>query len=354
MADQASGAALPAGGAVSGSGVRSLETSGIDPAIMSAPPRAVLLNVAAILAEEFNASRAAIVIAEAGQHSPPIAAGFQLDEEFSVGWTDLAVGFPLAGMSILRNRVCVTGDVDSDPLLSLEQRAWLRENDVRAVWSVPLPAKSGEPAGAAVMMYANPHRPDPSTVLLCQVYCQHAAMALDNARLYDALRTQAIHDSKTALFTHDYLLEAIRAELSRAARSGQPTALLMLDVDDYKSFNDTYGHVAGDHVLAELASIIRDQVRDSDTPARFGGEEFPVLLPGTSAVEAAEIAERIRAAVEAYPISVKARETAQVTISIGVAVHHGPSANPDRIIEAADAALYDSKRSGKNTVRIAP
>ena len=311
----------------------------------------VLLNVAAILAEGFNAPAVGDRHRRGRSAQPPdrsripAGRGIQRRVDGSRDW--LSSG----GMSVLRNRVCVTGDVDSDPLLSLEQRAWLRENDVRAVWSVPLPAKSGEPAGAAVLMYAAPHRPDTNTVLMCQVYCQHAAMALDNARPYDALRTQAIHDSKTALFTHDYLLEAIRAELSRAARSGQPTALLMLDIGDYKSFNDTYGHVAGDHVLAELASIIRDQVSDSDTPARFGGEEFSVLLPGTSAVEAAE---RIRAAIGAYPISVKAGETARVTISIGVAVHEGPSANPDLVIEASDAALYDSKRSGKNTVRIAP
>ena len=310
-------------------------------------------NVAAVLAKEFGAERAAIVLADSGHRNPQVIAGFQLDAEFVAGWRELGLGFPLAGLAVLRNRVCTIGDVDSDQLLSMEQRAWLRENGVRASWAVPLPAKSGEPAGAIVLLHGAPHRPAADAVLLCQLYAQHAALALDNARLHDALLIQAIHDSKTGLFTHDYLLDSIQRELARAARVGSCTALLMMDIDDYKRFNDTYGHVAGDEVLAELAGIIREQVRNADTPARFGGEEFSVLLPATGKDDALAIAERIRAAVEAHRVEIKPGVRVGVTISVGVAVHAGASTNPDTVIEAADIALYDCKRGGKNAVRLA-
>ena len=179
-------------------------------------------------------------------------------------------------------------------------------------------------------------------------------MALDNAHLHDALRVQAIRDSKTSLFTHDYLLDSISRELGRAAREGDSTALVMVDVDDYKQFNDTYGHVAGDKVLADLAAIIMATVRASDTPVRFVGEEFSILLPGTSHEEAMVIAERIRQSIADHEAELKPGFHARVTVSVGVAVHSGPSTNPDTILEAADSALYDSKRSGKDTVRLAP
>ncbi len=314
----------------------------------------VLRNAAAILAKEFAADKSAVVIGDGADRQAPISQGIGVDDAFIADWSELGVGFPLAGVAMLRNRVAVVGDVDSEQLLSMEQRAWLRENDVRASWAVPLSAKSGDPLGAIVLLYRAPHRPAPSAVMLCQLYAQHAALALDNARLHDALRYQAIRDGKTGLFTHDYLLDAVRRELGRASRSDRPTALLMIDIDDYKRFNDTYGHVAGDKVLEELGAIIRAEVRDSDTAARFGGEEFSVLLPDSDGEGAAVIAERIRAAVEAHRARVKRDVNAQVTISVGVAVHDGASRNPDPLMEAADAALYDAKRSGKNAVRLAP
>jgi len=106
-------------------------------------------------------------------------------------------------------------------------------------------------------------------------------------------------------------------------------ALVMLDIDDYKRFNDTYGHVVGDMALAIMGQIIRSHVRAADTPARFGGEEFAALLPDTDLVSAALVAERIRASVEATPFPAGERGTARLTVSLGVALSDGSASNPD-------------------------
>jgi diguanylate cyclase (GGDEF)-like protein len=176
--------------------------------------------------------------------------------------------------------------------------------------------------------------------------------ALEEKRLKEA----AITDLKTQIFNHNYFEKRLSEELGRATRYGHGLSLIMLDLDDFKNYNDSYGHLAGDRVLKSVGSILKELTRDCDIPCRFGGEEFSIILPETNLAGALLVAERIRAAIESISFDIESEEIGNcVTVSLGVA-----SCAPDKtakggyqansIIEKADKALYVAKKSGKNRV----
>ncbi len=139
-------------------------------------------------------------------------------------------------------------------------------------------------------------------------------------------------------------------ELSRSIRYGGPATVLMIDIDHFKRVNDTYGHTVGDHVLQRLADLFRLELRDIDTVARMGGEEFAVLLPITEGARALDVAERLRAMVATTSIALEQGLPLTVTISIGVATMAGQTDNIDTLLSHADDALYEAKRAGRNRV----
>jgi diguanylate cyclase (GGDEF)-like protein len=168
------------------------------------------------------------------------------------------------------------------------------------------------------------------------------------------LERLSVTDELTGLANRRRLTAELDRELRRSDRHGHPFAILMLDVDRFKHFNDTFGHPAGDAVLQRLANTLRECVRDVDTVARYGGEEFMVILPETPAAEAARVAERIRARTEKDRFTpVGGSVELSVTVSVGYAVFPEHAGTPDALIEAADQALYRSKKSGRNRVRAA-
>ncbi|HTW83749.1 MAG TPA: diguanylate cyclase [Candidatus Sulfotelmatobacter sp.] len=171
--------------------------------------------------------------------------------------------------------------------------------------------------------------------------------------MYRRFARLATIDGLTAVDNRRAFDEHLEAELRNATRHEEPLALLLIDVDDFKRYNDTYGHLAGDETLQSVAAIIRSTLaRPSDTIARYGGEEFAVLLPRTSASGAFTVAERIRTAVVAARRDHKTnRATHVVSISIGVAVT--TTGTPDALIAAADEALYRAKAEGRNRTAIA-
>lgn len=168
------------------------------------------------------------------------------------------------------------------------------------------------------------------------------------------LERLSVTDELTGLANRRLLMTELEREVRRSERHENPFAVLMLDVDHFKNFNDTYGHRAGDAVLKRLADTLRKNVRDVDTVARYGGEEFLVMLPETPAAEGARVAERIRASTEADRFTPEGGEAAlNVTVSLGVAVYPENGRTADPLIEAADQALYRSKESGRNRVTAA-
>jgi two-component system, cell cycle response regulator len=177
-------------------------------------------------------------------------------------------------------------------------------------------------------------------------------LAEANARLAQL----AVTDGLTGLYNHRHLHERLSLEVERSQRSGLPLSLLMLDVDHFKQFNDTYGHPAGDEVLRQLARVLNDTRRANDVVARYGGEEFAVILVDTAKFTAAKVAERVRERIAAHDfteaVSKSGRGTS-ISVSIGVATFPDDGTDSEGLVRAADTALYAAKRAGRNRVVLA-
>jgi diguanylate cyclase (GGDEF)-like protein len=168
-----------------------------------------------------------------------------------------------------------------------------------------------------------------------------AALGVALNRMADELRAHARTDELTALPNFRAFRERIDGEIERAARYGERFGVLVLDLDRFKKYNDTHGHLAGNDALQNVALVMRDAVRAVDFPARYGGEEFAVIVPQIDTPSLAAIAERIRAGVEA---------TTPVTVSIGAAIYPDDGVNADALFAVADERLYTAKKAGRNRV----
>lgn len=178
-----------------------------------------------------------------------------------------------------------------------------------------------------------------------------AAMAVQNARLHEQTVALSVTDPLTGIPNRRYLFQQLDAEIVRANRFGTQLSVLMIDIDHFKHLNDTAGHSAGDEVLKQVSSILRNTVRKVDTVARYGGEEFVVLLPQIARPEAQEVAEKLRRSVEESVVQhARAQPGGKVTISVGVANLPGDAAERVKLVDCADSALYASKRGGRNRV----
>ena len=177
------------------------------------------------------------------------------------------------------------------------------------------------------------------------------------AQLRDTVQTglkAAVTDPLTGLYNRRYAIPHLRAMAERSKSTGRSFAVMALDIDHFKLVNDSFGHSAGDRVIAGVAEILRDNLRSVDLVARIGGEEFLIALPDTPVDQARKMAERIRDIVQNTPLSIGAgKMPVGVTLSIGVALGTGDDCDVTDVVERADAALYDSKSSGRNAVTFA-
>jgi diguanylate cyclase (GGDEF)-like protein len=154
----------------------------------------------------------------------------------------------------------------------------------------------------------------------------------------------------TLLFNRRYLDETLIRELANCQRSNKSLGVIMIDIDHFKNYNDTYGHDAGDYVLTEIADIMRSKLRDGDVPCRYGGEELIMIMLDTSKEVTTERAEVVRAAIEKHEFIYKGKNLAGVTASLGVAVYPEDGDTAATLLKAADTALYLAKESGRNKV----
>jgi diguanylate cyclase (GGDEF)-like protein len=236
-------------------------------------------------------------------------------------------------------------DRDADPA----EVELLREIGLVSSTMLPLVAK-GQAIGLVELLSRGRPVADPQRLQLARTMANEAAMALENARLYDEARKLADRDQLTGFYNHRYLHERLGEEVVRAQRTKRPLAVLMLDLDDFKLVNDTFGHLFGDRVLVHVAGIVRESLRASDIPARYGGDEFAIILPETDAEAARHVADRILAALRDGPFHAEGRLPVPVQASIGIAAHPVDGRTGTDLIAAADQALYDSKGRGGGTI----
>lgn len=172
----------------------------------------------------------------------------------------------------------------------------------------------------------------------------------ERVEMLDKLKRLSITDGLTKLYNSRYFYNQLKAEISRTTRYERPLSLLLLDIDQFKEYNDTYGHLEGDKVLVGLGKVIRSCLRKMDSAYRYGGEEFTVILPETEGDEAATVAERIRSAVEVEKFYPDQGKTARsITVSVGVTEYHNQE-EVSILVQRADKAMYLSKQSGRNQV----
>jgi diguanylate cyclase (GGDEF)-like protein len=249
-----------------------------------------------------------------------------------------------ATQRVLEHQEMILIDTD-DPAADPAEVALLRTQGHRALAMLPLVAK-GQSIALAELFSKTPIPWNPELLELIQSMANEAAMALENARLYEDARKLADRDPLTGFFNHRFLHERLGEEVVRTQRARHPLSVLMLDLDDFKLVNDTFGHLFGDRVLTWTAELIRSTLRGSDIPARYGGDEFAIILPETDADEARSAAERILEAFRDQAFVGEQRGPVPIGLSIGVATYPTDGRNATDLIAAADRALYRVKRDG--------
>jgi diguanylate cyclase (GGDEF)-like protein len=270
---------------------------------------------------------------------PPLAAGEPMPL-FDIG------EYPKT-KHVLEDQVVELVDA-GDPAADPAEVALLVKYGKQALVMLPLIA-SGESIGLVELMSEHPIELDDDRLSLARTIANEAAIALENARLYEEARALADRDPLTGFFNHRYLHERFGQEAMRARRSHRPLSLLMLDLDDFKLVNDSFGHLLGDDVLRWTAELIRKTIRASDVPARYGGDEFAILLPDADQDEAAATATRLREAFASSAFSREGRLTVPVGVSIGSATFPADGRTAAELIAVADAGLYRMKRSARRT-----
>jgi diguanylate cyclase (GGDEF)-like protein len=261
-------------------------------------------------------------------------------------------GQGIAGLVFETGRSLLVKNVDEDPRFTERQRARYK---TKSLICVPLRIDQRK-IGVINLTDKTRDGFDENDLRLVESVASHASVALDRTDYYkmsEDLRRISITDSLTDLYNRRFFQERINEEIERSRRHGLPVSLIMLDIDNFKQYNDSYGHLAGDEALRLTAATIKNSVRNIDRVARYGGEEFAVILPMTEITAARDIAERIRSGVAGrYFPDDALRVTVKLTASLGIASFPQHADNLFDLVGNADKALYIAKVNGKNRVAV--
>ncbi len=219
---------------------------------------------------------------------------------------------------------------------------------VRSALSLPLKYRTGL-LGVLTLESYRENNFSPQDMLTLQTLADEFAIALHNARAYQMAQEQAVTDSLTGLKTHRYFMETLDAEWRRATRSGQPFSVIMMDLDGFKQVNDRRGHLEGDKVLTVVARLLKARLRQFNVVARYGGDEFAILMPEGPTEQAEILAERLRSSLVPDPYL----SSHGLTASFGIATFPANGATPEEILRVADAGMYLAKHEKGNRVRVA-
>jgi len=246
-------------------------------------------------------------------------------------------------------RPIVINDAEHHPLYNTpEARAW----GMKAIASFPL-KRADRVVGVFNVAFLYPHRFSEDELRILGLLADQAAIAIENARLYEEAQRLSITDGLTGLYNSRHFYAVLKREMARNDRYDHVLSLVMMDIDNFKAYNDAHGHLAGDDLLQELARLLLVQIRESDMAFRYGGEEFALLLPETDKTAAARLAERIRDLMTAHEFTIKETgASSYITVSMGVAMYPTDATDEREFVHAADMALYAAKAAGKNRVRV--
>jgi diguanylate cyclase (GGDEF)-like protein len=303
----------------------------------------VLPSVLDRVLEDMGTLKGAVVLVGNDGRSLCMVAQRGLSEESLRLITESGLG--CAGEVILRNKpIRISGNEEAPPVIT-----GLEKDNIASALVVPISARGTVVGVLAVYSEKKDKFTDENEALLAMIGNQ-VSVAVLNAQLYQKTLELAQHDGLTGLSNRRYLMERLNQEMDRAERYQTSLSVIMLDLDKFKSFNDTYGHVKGDELLKAFSAMVKKAVRSTDIPGRYGGEEFFVVLPNTSVKGALVIAERIRASMEALRIPLEdGQPPVGRTASIGVA-EFSAGDTIEKLFSHADAALYQAKEGGRNRV----
>ena len=285
-----------------------------------------------------HAARRAILLAGEGPTASDLSPnGFALD--FGVGMVGTVAE---SGVPLLAN------DVTREP------RYLFNENiaDTQSELVVPLTI-GARTIGVLDAQSERVNAFEPSDIATLETLANQVAIAMENARLYSEIQEQARRDSLTQVYNHGYFAQRLTEEMERAQRENRSLALIMLDIDHFKPYNDRYGHIVGDLVLGVTVQAIRAHIKQSDFAGRWGGEEFGIVLPDANEDAACQVAERIRQTLREVALPEKdGKPIDPPTVSQGIAVFPTHAQETWRLIDLADVALYRAKAQGRDQVRV--
>ncbi|TDJ01509.1 MAG: GGDEF domain-containing protein [Deltaproteobacteria bacterium] len=263
--------------------------------------------------------------------------------------THVKLGESISGWVAQQGESLLVEDVESDPRFQRLNRERYYTN---SFISTPLFFQGSVRGVINVNNKRNRQSFTAEDLKLLEAIAGHAAVALANAHRYEEVLGRAQHDALTGLANHGHFWSSLSAELNRSDRYSHAFSLIMIDVDHFKQYNDRHGHISGDDVLRSVANVINEQRRSCDHAARYGGDEFCVLLPETSLEGARIFAVKIREAVEESCHTPKG--DGPITVSLGVASYPDDGRTAIELVKAADEQLYHAKDQGRNRVCTAP
>jgi diguanylate cyclase (GGDEF)-like protein len=291
-----------------------------------------------IVAKVLKAEKGSLMLIDDAEKTLTIGVAIGLSEEITRD-TRLEVGDSVAGWAVKNRKFLFVKNVEED-----KEFLNIKKDNIRSgtLMCAPLISKD-KIMGALNVSKSTPGSFTDNDFELFVNLANQVAIAIDNARLY----RYAVTDEMTKLYNHRYFQQRLDEELLRADRYEDHISLLILDVDHFKHFNDTYGHPEGDRVLKTVAKLIEKSIREIDIPARYGGEEFVVICPARAGTDALVPAERIRKAIEAFDFRINGVHV-PITVSVGAACYPENATTKAELIKKSDTALYYSKENGRN------